>query len=103
LHDLLTFDLKQVDLWHLPQTEALLDQKVRSLDPIDDFWYNRLYEGDDWPNIIMCEELYDQYLKASSRIGKRSCRASRHRQTGPSCLFRAKTGIDQPRDDTEQK
>jgi hypothetical protein len=34
---------------------------------------------------------------------KRSCRASRHRQTGPSCLFRAKTGIDQPRDDTEQK
>jgi hypothetical protein len=69
LHDLLTFDLKQVDLWHLPQTQALLDQKVRSLDTIDDFWYNRLYEGDDWPKIIVCDELYDQYLKASSRIG----------------------------------
>ena len=28
LHDLLTFNLRQVDLWHLPQTEALLEQKI---------------------------------------------------------------------------
>jgi len=69
LHDLMTFDLKQVDLWRLPQTQALLDQKIRSLDTIDDFWYNRLYEGEDWPNLIVCDELYDQYVKASSRIG----------------------------------
>ena len=69
LHDLLTFDLKQVDLWRLPQTEALLDQKVRSLDTIDDFWYNRLDDGSDWPSRVVCTELYDEYVKAATRIG----------------------------------
>jgi hypothetical protein len=69
LHDLLTFDLKQVDLWHLPQTQALLEQKVRSLDTIDDFWYNRLDDGSDWPKQIVCADLYAEYLKAAAQIG----------------------------------
>lgn len=69
LHDLLTFDLSQVDLWHLPQTRALLDQKVRSFDTIDDFWYNRLDDGSDWPRQITCAELYGEYIKAAAQIG----------------------------------
>lgn len=69
LHDLQTFDLSKVDLWRLPQTQALLDQKVRSLDTIDDFWYNRLYAGDDWPMRIVCGDLYAEYLKAAAQIG----------------------------------
>jgi hypothetical protein len=69
LHDLLTFDLKQVDLWHLPQTQALLDQKVRSFDTIDDFWYNRLDDGNDWPERIVCDDLHAEYLKAAAQIG----------------------------------
>ena len=69
LHDLLTFNLRQVDLWHLPQTEALLEQKIRSLDTIDDFWYNRLHEGDSWPTVIVCDQLHAEYLKAASQIG----------------------------------
>jgi hypothetical protein len=69
LHDLLAFDLKQVDLWHLPQTQALLEQKVRSLDTIDDFWFNRLHEGDEWPTQIVCDHLHEEYLKSASQIG----------------------------------
>ncbi|TYO60787.1 hypothetical protein FXV83_41960 [Bradyrhizobium hipponense] len=69
LHDLLTFDLDQVDLWHLPQTQALLEQKIRSLDTIDDFWFNRLHEGGEWPQQIACDLLYAEYLKAASQVG----------------------------------
>ena len=45
LHDLLSFDLSQFDIWQIPLTKALLDQKLRSLDPIDDFVFNRLWTG----------------------------------------------------------
>ncbi|MBN8976334.1 MAG: hypothetical protein J0I08_07640 [Rhizobiales bacterium] len=69
LYDLLNFDLKNVDLWRVPQTQALLEQKVRSLDTIDDFWFNRLMEGDDWPARVVCADLYEEYIKASARIG----------------------------------
>ncbi|MEY9607012.1 hypothetical protein ABIF74_011765 [Bradyrhizobium japonicum] len=69
LHDLQTFDLSQVDLWRLPQTHALLEQKVRSFDTIDDFWYNRLHEGDNWPDRVVCADLHAEYLKAAAQIG----------------------------------
>jgi Family of unknown function (DUF5906) len=45
LHELLSFDLGQFNIWRIPQTKALLDQKLRSLDPIDDFVFNRLWDG----------------------------------------------------------
>lgn len=69
LHDLLTFDLHSVDLWHLPQTKALLEQKLRSLDGIDDYWFNRLHEGGEWPKQVVCDHLYAEYLKVASQIG----------------------------------
>lgn len=69
LHDLLNFDLTSVDLWHLPQTQALLEQKVRSFDTIDDFWFNRLHESDEWPAQVVSDQLYAEYLKAASQIG----------------------------------
>jgi hypothetical protein len=69
LHDLMSFDLGSVDLWRLPQTQALLEQKIRSLDTIDDFWFNRLHEGAEWPGQIVCDELHAEYLKSASQIG----------------------------------
>jgi hypothetical protein len=75
LHDLLSFDLSKFDIWRIPQTQALLDQKVRSLDPIDDFWYNRLWEGtllhgdSAWRERVVKADLYAEYLKDSTRIG----------------------------------
>jgi hypothetical protein len=69
LYDLLNFDLSQVDLWHVPQTRALLDQKIRSLDPIDDFWFNRLWDGGDWSARVICADLHAEYIKASAQAG----------------------------------
>jgi hypothetical protein len=69
LHDLLNFDLESVDLWQIPQTKALLDQKVRSLDPIDEFWYNRLMDGCDWQARVVCADMYADYLKHCSQMG----------------------------------
>ncbi|WP_154073226.1 primase-helicase family protein [Bradyrhizobium erythrophlei] len=69
LHDLLNFDLTQVDLWHAPQTRALLEQKIRSFDTIDDFWYNRLYDGSDWPSRVICTDFHSEYIKATTQMG----------------------------------
>lgn len=69
LYDLLNFDLRKVDLWHIPQTHALLEQKIRSLDPIDDFWFNRIWDGNDWTPRVVCADLYGEYLKFSAQIG----------------------------------
>lgn len=69
LYDLLHFDLSSVDLSRIPQTKALLEQKLRSLDQIDEFWFNRLYEGGDWPCQVVCADLYAEYIKAAAQIG----------------------------------
>src|SRR6185295_6736742 len=45
LHDLLHFDLSTVRLRQIPRTAALLEQKLSSLDPVEDWWKNRLDEG----------------------------------------------------------
>jgi len=46
LYDLLAMDLKG---WHprqdVPQTKALLDQKMQSFSPYEEFWHNCLHDG----------------------------------------------------------
>lgn len=75
LYDLLHFDLNQVDLWRIPRTRALLEQKMRSLEPIDAFWVGRLLEGstlsggNGWPSTVVCAEIYDEYIRVTSQIG----------------------------------
>jgi len=69
LHDLLKFDLNSFNIWDVPQTKALLDQKLGSLSPIDEFWYSRLHDGslihgdDTWRTVIARDDLYAEYLK----------------------------------------
>ncbi|KWV54325.1 hypothetical protein AS156_00940 [Bradyrhizobium macuxiense] len=68
LFELQTLDLDQFNIWDVPQTEALLDQKIGSLDPIDEFWHSRLHEGllihgdEDWRNVVARDDLYSEYL-----------------------------------------
>ncbi|WGS00104.1 DUF5906 domain-containing protein [Bradyrhizobium sp. ISRA443] len=75
LHELLSFDLAKFDIWRIPQTKALLDQKLRSLDPIDDFWFNRIWAGtllhgdDTWRSVVIRDDLYGEYLKDAARMG----------------------------------
>ncbi|UPK25938.1 primase-helicase family protein [Bradyrhizobium sp. 195] len=92
LHDLQTFDLSQVNLRHLPQTPALLEQKIRSLDTIDDWWFNRLHEGGDWPERTRCDDLYTEYFKAPgvgrkrgpAEFGKRLLKLASIRKVRPA-------------------
>ncbi|WP_291975479.1 MULTISPECIES: primase-helicase family protein [unclassified Chelatococcus] len=75
LYDLLNFDLESVDLRKIPRTEALLEQKIRSLDSIESWWFERLMTGtttrggDSWLRLIPKSVLADDYIAVSDRIG----------------------------------
>lgn len=77
LHDLLAFDLSKVDLWTIPKTAALLEQKLRSFDPIESWWFERLTEGhithkqQQWPQSVSSEDLYEDYVATAEKIGVR--------------------------------
>jgi len=77
LRDLLDFDLESVNLRQIPHTEALLEQKIRSLDSVDSWWFERLMSGTtsrggtQWREQTPSETLFDDYLAVSERIGVR--------------------------------
>ena len=45
LADLLAFDLSSINLRQIPRTAALLEQKIRSLDSVEAWWFERLMSG----------------------------------------------------------
>jgi hypothetical protein len=77
LADLLAFDLSAVNLRRIPRTGALLEQKLRSLDSVDSFFYERLYEGSllradtSWQpdGHVVRQQLYDEYLTVADKVG----------------------------------
>ncbi|WP_243368880.1 primase-helicase family protein [Microvirga solisilvae] len=75
LYDLLHFDLDSVNLRQIPRTEALLEQKIRSLDSIESWWFERLMAGAttrggaQWLLEIPKGVLADDYIATSERIG----------------------------------
>lgn len=75
LHDLLNFDLGKINLRQAPKTDALLEQKLRSIDPCESWWHHVLKTGapvrsmDSWPCRIATTELYDDYLRYVSDSG----------------------------------
>jgi hypothetical protein len=75
LHDLLHFDLSKVNLRQIPLTAPLLEQKIRSLTPIESWWMAGLERGAPsrkwtlWPEVVRCDELFDDYVATSDKIG----------------------------------
>lgn len=45
LFTLMNYDLSEFDVRTVPKTEALQDQKLHSLDPLEEWWYQKLYKG----------------------------------------------------------
>jgi Primase C terminal 2 (PriCT-2)/Family of unknown function (DUF5906) len=45
LHDLLQYDLSKFEVRSVPQTEALVDQKLRGLTPVQSWWLQKLEKG----------------------------------------------------------
>lgn len=77
LADLLAFDLKSINLRQIPHTDALLEQKVRSLDSVESWWFERLMSGatsrrgGEWQAEIPCSTLFDDYIHVADKIGIR--------------------------------
>ncbi|WP_275789093.1 primase-helicase family protein [Pararhizobium gei] len=75
LHDLLSFDLSGLNLRDIPKNGALLDQKIRSLDPIEAWVLERLRSGaptkkhSGWPEYVTTEALRDDYIRSSEEVG----------------------------------
>ena len=75
LYDLLRFDLSKINLRQIPRTAALLEQKFRSLDHLDAWWLNRLFDGvptrnyTEWPPRVTIDALYNDYLRNADEIG----------------------------------
>jgi hypothetical protein len=75
LHHLINLDISGVNLRQIPLTEALLEQKVRSLDSVDGWWLQRLMEGTpvrggtEWPWSIATDVLFDDYVAWADKIG----------------------------------
>lgn len=77
LYDLLHFDLSSVQLRQIPQTEALLEQKIRSLESMDSWWLSRLQDGTvtgghvDWDATVFCDALYADFLRFCDESNRR--------------------------------
>lgn len=83
LFNLLNFNLSKVNLRQIPRTLALLEQKMRSLDPLHAWWSNCLMAGaqtrnaDSWSQEVPVAALYEDYVRACEMMG-----AGRKRDVG---------------------
>ena len=74
LYYLQSMDLKGFDVRKVPQTDALRQQKLLSLSPFDDWWYNRLLDGDllgegeDWPEFVVKDRLKEAFLNHTNQF-----------------------------------
>jgi hypothetical protein len=80
LADLLSVDLDAPDAPNLrviPKTNALLEQKIRSLDPITAWWLGRLIDGSQthraagWRSKAPIQTLFNDYLRTVEKLGVR--------------------------------
>lgn len=73
LYDLLRFDLSNFNVRQVPHTSALLDQKIRSLKPLHQWWFEslingRVSEGDfEWSRSIEKNRLRDAFSRYLER------------------------------------
>lgn len=64
LHDLLSRDIKKFDVRKLPRTKALQDQKIRSYDSLQSWWYNKLYDG----KVFAADAEWSEHVVATSLL-----------------------------------
>ena len=76
LHDLMNFDLTSVDVSSVPQTGALQDQKLHSLDTVTKFLFEVLHAGEvrlgaaEWPEHVVLADLHADYVEACIKWGE---------------------------------
>lgn len=74
LHYLMTYDLSGYEVRDVPKTTALHEQKLLSLDPDSEWWYQKLVDGnllrmkDGWPPEVIKDALVDDYVEHTKRF-----------------------------------
>jgi len=74
LHYLMTYDISEFQVFNVPKTEALHEQKLLSLSPEEDWWYHRLMEGsqlrngDEWSISIVKNDVIGDYVEHVRRF-----------------------------------
>ena len=64
LYHLLNYDLKDFDVYAVPHTAALSDQKLHTLDQIHEWWLDRLHDGTLLgTGTVDSQDLLDDYLR----------------------------------------
>lgn len=85
LHDLLHWDISAFNVRHVPATDAIQEQKIRSMEPIDKWIYERLCAGrwllhdydpdkfvppqDDWIGAIRTRDIQNEYVRDLKDMG----------------------------------
>ena len=74
LYDLLRYDFSGIDLRTFPRTEALMDQIVSSMSPVQKFWFERLIQGrsvtQTLSGVVLCQR--DSSMMTTSISQRRS-------------------------------
>jgi len=76
LHYLLNYDISDINLKKLPQTNALREQKILSMNTVQRFWYDRLMEGSlnplnsYWEGKILCDRFQEIYINTMRQEGQ---------------------------------
>lgn len=76
LHELLHWDLNSADVWKVPSTIALAEQKQESMNNVLKFWFDLLLAGhigtsSGWPAAVLKDELYQLYIRSAQERGDR--------------------------------
>jgi len=63
------------NVWSIPQTDALFDQKLASMDSGQQYWYSCMSDeflldpGEPWPELVEKRRLYEHYLNYTQKRG----------------------------------
>ena len=74
---LLNVDLEGINLRKFPQTQALLENKIHSMSPVESFWYEILMSGslregqDSWQGWEVKDYLHETFVKQAGKTGQR--------------------------------
>lgn len=75
LYFLLTYDLSDFNVRDMPKTEALQEQKLYSLDPEEEWWYDILVTGqltdlhNGWQEEVICQDLQNAFYERMKMVG----------------------------------
>ena len=75
LYDLLQRDIRQFNHRQVPSTKGLIDQKLLSLEPHQEWYYGELQNGrftvfsDEWEFVLKKDRLHDDYVESLKKNG----------------------------------